>query len=145
MKKMPRVTWSIGFLLNLFHLTIRPRACRSFNPAAMRQRVEAGNVVLVAATPERLVGVIEIRDYTHISLLFVDRVFQGRRISRELLNRALDVCRQHNPDLREMTVNASPNAVTIYTRLGFFATGDEQEKNGIRFTPMVLKIGQIGP
>lgn len=110
------------------------------NPAAMRQRLLDGNLVLVAAALHEIVGVIEMRGHSHVSLLFVDQAYQGQGISKELLHRALTICRQHHPLLTEVTVNASPNAVPVYERLGFVATDVQQEKNGILFTPMILKL-----
>ena len=110
------------------------------NPAAMRQRLLDGNLVLVAAALHEIVGVIEMRGHSHVSLLFVDQAYQGQGISKELLHWALTICRQHHPLLTEVTVNASPNAVPVYERLGFVATDVQQEKNGILFTPMILKL-----
>lgn len=108
------------------------------NPAALLKRSEAGHFVLVAAVQGQLAGVIEIRHHEHISLLFVDRQFLRRGIAKALLLQALDVSRQHNPDLEQVTVNSSPYAVPIYEKLGFEQTGPEQVKNGIRFVPMAL-------
>lgn len=39
----------------------------------------------------------------------------------------------------EIRVHASPFAVPVYERLGFVATGPEQEADGMRFTPMVAE------
>ncbi len=44
------------------------------------------------------------------------------------------------PGVRELTVNASPNAVLAYERLGFTPAGPEQTVNGIRFIPMALAL-----
>jgi len=107
---------------------------------AIMQRSEADHFVLVAIAAEKIVGVIEIRANEHLSLLFVDSEFQGRKISRELLRRALDICRHHRPDLAQMSVNSSPYAVPIYKRLGFEPTGPEAVLNGIRFVPMRLNL-----
>lgn len=107
---------------------------------AIKQRSETDHFLLVAIAAEKIVGVIEIRANEHLSLLFVDSEFQGRKISRELLHRALDICRYHQPDLTQMTVNSSPYAVPIYERLGFDPTGPEEVLNGIRFVPMILNL-----
>jgi hypothetical protein len=37
-------------------------------------------------------------------------------------------------------VNASPNSVPAYKKLGFIEEGYEQIKNGIRFAPMALNL-----
>jgi predicted GNAT family N-acyltransferase len=113
-------------------------------PDAMRHRSQADHFVLVAAAPDQIAGMIEMRDWSHVSLLFVNKEFQGRGISRELLRQALDICQEQRPHLRQVTVNSSPNSVRTYERLGFRATSPEQLVNGIRFTPMILEIRQVG-
>ena len=42
--------------------------------------------------------------------------------------------------LTQITVNSSPYAVKVYERLGFMKTGEQQEKNGILFIPMMHLI-----
>jgi GNAT superfamily N-acetyltransferase len=109
-------------------------------PAALVERSHEGHVVLLATVRDRIVGMIEIRNYSHVSLLFVDRPFQRQGTARELLRRALGLCRAHLPELREVTVHAAPDSVHIYERLGFQPTDGEQTVNGIRFTPVRLEL-----
>jgi GNAT superfamily N-acetyltransferase len=111
------------------------------NSAALRERSQVNHFVLVAVAHGKIVGMIEMRNHDHISMLFVDKTFQGKGISRELINRALGISRSNRSDLSTVTVNSSPYAVPIYERLGFRASSVEQVKNGIRFLPMVLKLG----
>jgi GNAT superfamily N-acetyltransferase len=96
--------------------------------------------ILVAERDAEFVGLIAMRDYDHISLLFVDLDVQRQGIARALLDRALAICRRERPDLGRVTVNASPNAVTAYRRMGFARTQDEQLANGIRFVPMARPV-----
>jgi ribosomal protein S18 acetylase RimI-like enzyme len=96
--------------------------------------------VLVALAREEIVGMIEVRDNSHISLLFVDREFQRRGIARELVWRALEICLNAEPDLSEVSVKSSPYAIEAYEKLGFRRDGPERIENGIRFTPMLKKI-----
>ena len=107
---------------------------------AMRERAGTGHVILVAELEGKLVGAAEVRDFSHISLLFVDRQSQRNGIGRMLLMEVLRMCRAHNPALKAMTVNSSPNAVEAYERLGFRATSTLQRKDGIDFLPMVIEI-----
>jgi GNAT superfamily N-acetyltransferase len=109
-------------------------------PEAMAARTRANHFVLVAQTDGTLVGAIEIRHCSHISLLFVDGRFQKQGIARELIRRALELCTGDLADPNTMTVNSSPNAVSAYQRLGFQLSGPEQTVNGIRFVPMALSI-----
>ena len=83
---------------------------------------------------------IEIVDHKHISLFYTDKQFQGRGIGKELLRKSLELCFEHNPEVSEISVNSSPNAVTAYQEFRFFAVSPEQTKNGIRFVPMKLEL-----
>jgi GNAT superfamily N-acetyltransferase len=109
-------------------------------PDLLVDRGEADHFILLAATGAQLIGMIEVRNYAHISLLFVDEDYQRRGISRELWRRALEICRQENSDLTEVSVNSSPGARPVYERLGFEATAPEQVRNGMRFIPMVFRV-----
>jgi SAM-dependent methyltransferase/GNAT superfamily N-acetyltransferase len=113
-------------------------------PAAMLERVQGGGFVLVAEETGVLAGVAEFREDSHIALLFVDRPHQRRGIARELVRRGVDLCRSRQPGLTQITVNSSPYAIPVYLRLGFSATGPEQEVHGIRFTPMALPLTESG-
>ena len=42
----------------------------------------------------------------------------------------------NNPSLNELTLNSSPYGLPFYISLGFIPLSEEQEINGIRFTPM---------
>ena len=83
-----------------------------------------------------LVGVLGVRDKTHISLLFVDKRYHRKGIAKELLRLVIVDIQKFNPELREITVNSSPYAVKIYEKLGFMAIDNMQEKDGIKYTPM---------
>ncbi len=109
---------------------------------ALAQRSQNNHFVLLAIVAGQPVGMIEMRDHRHVSMLFVDRSFQRRGISRALLRQALDECRRAKPDLSQVTVHAAPNSVLIYERLGFRATSSEQVSNGLRFTSMMLELAQ---
>ena len=105
---------------------------------ALAQRSQNNHFVLLAVVEDNPVGMIDIRDNIHVSMLFVDRSFQRRGISRALLQQALDECRKQKPDLTQITVHAVPNSVPIYERLGFRPVSAEQVINGVRFVSMIL-------
>ena len=109
-------------------------------PASLLERLQKEHFVLLAIAQRKIIGIIEVRGNSHISLLFVDKQFQKRGIARELLRRTLRICMKEKPDLSKITVNASPNSVKIYKHLGFRQEGPEQIRQGIRFTPMALKL-----
>lgn len=90
------------------------------------------HVVWAAEMAGTLVGALEVRDETHVALLFVDPAFQRQGIGRGLLTVALG-----EPECwPALTVNSTPRAVGAYARLGFQLWGDEIEQNGLRFQPM---------
>ncbi|PKM94193.1 MAG: histone acetyltransferase [Firmicutes bacterium HGW-Firmicutes-1] len=87
--------------------------------------------IFIAKDKDEIVGVIETRDTSHICLLFVHKQYQRKGIAKRLFNKAfLD-------STLELTVNASPYAVTIYEKLGFTKIAGELIKNGITYIPMI--------
>ncbi len=112
-------------------------------PNALKSRLDDGGLLLVAESGSTLAGAIEIKGNTHVALLFVRPSFQGRGVARTLLQKAVDTCRKQQPDIRNITVNASPNAFSAYQKMGFNPLGKEQEANGIRFIPMTLAVENI--
>ena len=110
------------------------------SPESLAERAQANNFVILALYQNQIVGMIEIRDYDHISLLFVDAEYQGYGIGTELIKRSLGRCFSRNPGLDTMSVNSGPNSVAFYEKVGFLPTAPEQEQNGIRFVPMVLRL-----
>lgn len=105
-------------------------------PEALIDRFSrSGHFILTAADEGRIVGVIAVRDDNHVALMFVDRDYQERGISRELLKRAEQKIAAET-DKRETTVFSSPYAVEIYRSLGFHDVGSLQSRDGITFQPM---------
>ncbi|MBC7256401.1 MAG: GNAT family N-acetyltransferase [Chloroflexi bacterium] len=109
---------------------------RYIEPQCLRERAAKDHDILLAFVDKTPVGVLELREGRHISLLFVDAMFQGRGIARALLEEAIALARQRDPQVAKITVNASPNSAFIYERLGFRATGPRQSRDGIIFIPM---------
>jgi GNAT superfamily N-acetyltransferase len=101
------------------------------------KRIQTNHQVFVAKdSTAEIVGIVEIRDSFHISLLFVREDLQRSGIGRALVRQAIDVA--ESAGVVSMTVNSSPNAVAGYEAFGFRATATEQIINGIRFIPMTL-------
>ena len=105
-----------------------------------KRYAQIGFFLLCCKEDEKLAGVLAIRDFSHISLLFVARDFQRRGIAHRLLELAIEHCRSLDGNLDAITVNSSRYAIKVYEKLRFEKTGPELEKNGIRHTPMRLKI-----
>ena len=103
------------------------------NPLAISRRLQE-NLLLSAKMPDgRIVGMIEVKNLNHISLLFVHPQQHKQGIARQLVSRAETICGPHTT----LEVNASPYAVPAYERLGFRAQSVEKEQNGIRYVPML--------
>jgi GNAT superfamily N-acetyltransferase len=100
--------------------------------------------IMVADRGGRITGMVDVMENTHICLLFVDSSYQRRGIGRQLLERAVSLCRERKLDLTEIDVHSSLWAVAAYQSLGFKQTKPEQEKNGIRFVEIVRKLEPPG-
>ena len=106
---------------------------------AMSSRISKNHFGLLALFNRDTVGMIEIRDYQHISLLFVDSNYHRQGIGKKLWIEAFKKCIQSSSKVTSFTVNSSPFAVPIYEKLGFSKVSEEQVVNGIRFYPMLLR------
>jgi GNAT superfamily N-acetyltransferase len=84
-------------------------------------------------------GVVAVREHKHLQHLFVVPAYQGRGIGKALwLHARAYALKAGNSGV--FTVNASMNAVAVYERFGFAATGAAIVANGLRFVPMQLKL-----
>ena len=86
-----------------------------------------------------MVGVVSIRNKSHISLLFVDGDYHHRGIATKLLETLFDHVAGEE-GLSEVTVNAAPYAKGFYHKLGFVDLDEEKIVDGIRYTPMVIDL-----
>ncbi|GLC24214.1 GNAT family N-acetyltransferase [Roseisolibacter agri] len=120
----------------------RASYARYASPEAMRARAANHAVTVAEEDDGALVGVLEVRDGTHVSMLFVDPRCQRAGVGRALLGHAFGA-----PEAwPALTVNSTPGAVDAYERLGFVAEapGEVVERNGIRFVPMCRAAGGAG-
>ncbi len=109
-------------------------------PESIRARTEKDHVVYVAEDKmlRRIVGILEIKNFHHIALLFVEKSYQHKGIGRLLLEKVKVSSTEKS--VHEITVNSSPNAVRAYQSYGFTILDAEKEKNGIRYVPMKLVL-----
>ncbi len=98
--------------------------------------------ILIAKDEEKIIGMIAFRDYSHISMLFVDKEYHRKGIGARLVEEAKKYCRFNNKEIEYITVNSSPYAVDFYHKLGFEDTDTERLTDGIRFIPMKLKVNE---
>jgi len=117
---------------------------RYADPNLMAKRAQSNHLALIAEANGVLYGTIEMRNFNHISLLFVARKRQRQGIGRQLLMEALTIARRYEPNLSEIDVHSSPNAVDAYERLSFQTVGSKKLENGISFVPMRMRIHNSG-
>jgi GNAT superfamily N-acetyltransferase len=82
----------------------------------------------------RVVGIIDVKETDHVSLLFVRTSHMGLGIATALVARAVEACRAVGRP--KMTVNSSLNAQTFYERMGFRAVAEPQQTHGFSYVPM---------
>jgi GNAT superfamily N-acetyltransferase len=109
-------------------------------PSAIAERQKNRINLWVAFEGLEMVGMIEIRENKNITLLFVDKAFQGQGIARELFQETLKECIRRDPKLDTFYVHASPFSIPVYRKLGFVETDSMQEESGIKYLPMEMKL-----
>ncbi len=108
-------------------------------PESISMRLQSGNIIFICKEGDCIIGMIELKDLNHISLLFVDKDFQGLGIARKLFNETVGIARSGgNNDF--IDVNSSLFAIPIYTKLGFKTTSEVQIVNGIKFVRMKCEL-----
>lgn len=95
--------------------------------------------LFVALIDKRIVGMISLRNETHISLLFVDESYHNLGIGRRLMEYVSNYVKTEEGH-HLLTVNSAPYATGFYHRIGFVDTGKMQMSDGIYFTPMEMSI-----
>lgn len=107
---------------------------------AFLERIDQGHFVIIAVREDVLIGMIEMRENNHVSLLFVAEAFQRQGVSRVLLEEATTHARSLGAELERITVNSSRYGVPVYEALGFRQTGPERTVNGIAFIPLAKRL-----
>lgn len=102
--------------------------------------MKQNHVMMVDRKEMKVAGLLEMKKFNHISMLFVASKNQRQDIGCSLLNKAIELCKKKNIGVNELTVHSSPNAVLAYEKLGFERLGEEVVKNGIKYIPMKLSI-----
>lgn len=74
-------------------------------------------------------GIILVKKYWNLQLLYVDPRYQGRGIGRALVHAVLPECRARSPK-EKLMVNSSSVAVSFYSALGFSQTGPGLDRAG---------------
>ncbi len=99
--------------------------------------------IYAAFDGDNIVGIIGMRaSKTHINLAFTKKEYHHRGIATAIFKFLLNDLLRENPDLKEITLNSSPYGLGFYKYIGFIPLSEEQEINGIRFTPMKYIINR---
>ena len=96
-------------------------------------------IMFVAFDGDKMIGMITLRSYTHISLLFVDEQYHRQGVGRTLIERLCVYLKKERYE-DHVTVNAAPYGVDFYHRLGFADTEAAVTRDGITYTPMERKL-----
>ena len=91
--------------------------------------------LFVALHRDKIVGMITLRDSSHISLLFVDEAYHRRGIGRSLVKHLTEYLLAE-VGVDRVTVNASPYGTPFYHKMGFRDLRPEESRDGIIYTPM---------
>ena len=109
---------------------------------SFRERRAAGAVLLIAEREREAAGVAELRDGSHLAMLFVLPELRNCGVGRALLERIVREARRTGA--AALTVLSAPGAAAVYRHWGFEETGAMECVSGVRFLPMRLRFGGRG-
>ena len=99
--------------------------------------------IYAAFDGDKMVALIGMRSSKkHINLVFTKKEYHRKGIAKAIFNYLLNDILKENPTLEEITLNSSPYGLPFYLAIGFLPLSEEQEINGIRFTPMKYVINR---
>lgn len=111
------------------------------NPEYLENARQGKCPIYGAFDGEKIVALMGMRSSkTHINLVFTKREYHRKGIARAIFRYLLEDITQENPALNALTLNSSPYGIPFYLAIGFLPLSEEQEMNGIRFTPMKYVI-----
>lgn len=107
-------------------------------PEAIYNLISEKCIAFAAFNRGRVVGMIQERGGSHISMLFVDGAYHRQGIATALVDRMASTLAAKGA--RKITVNASPYGIPFYRHYGFHETAPEQCRDSFIFTPMEYEI-----
>ena len=111
------------------------------NDAFIGQCREGSCPIYAAFDGGKIIGIMGMRpNKTHINLVFTKKEYHHQGVASALFEFLKKDILMENPGLKEITLNSSPYGKGFYLRIGFVPLSEEQEENGIRFTPMKYQI-----
>lgn len=109
------------------------------NHRAIKDYMEQGFSYLVAQHDDEIVGVVAMKDDSHMFHLFVDKAHHNQGIAKQLWQTILEQSLERG-NSGKFTLNSTSYALPIYERWGFLTTDEQQSRYGIRYTPMQLVL-----
>ena len=140
-ESISKLVWQLSteFITNEFTPEGRETLFNSMTPVAITKFIQSGYRYHLAEVKSQLIGVVGVRDNSHLYHLFVAESYQRQGVATGLWQLAMQACLDEgNPG--EFTVNSSNYAQKVYETLGFVAQSGSQDKNGVIFIPMRLTI-----
>lgn len=110
----------------------------SMSPDAIQKYIHSGFRYHVAEMGKQVVGVVSVKNNSHLYHLFVAEKHQRKGIASRLWQVAMEACLCKG-NSGGFTVNSSKYAQGVYEKLGFVAQSGPEEKNGVVFIPMKLE------
>jgi ribosomal protein S18 acetylase RimI-like enzyme len=105
---------------------------------SVKEFMKSGFSYHVAVDGGRIVGVVGVKNNSHLYHLFIDIPYQGMGLARQLWQAAMDDCISSG-NLGIFTVNSSNNAVGVYEKFGFVRVKPMQNDDGVFYNPMELR------
>jgi GNAT superfamily N-acetyltransferase len=124
-----------------FSLEGRQNLDDALSADAMRRYMSEGCRFHVAVADDVLQGIVAMRENRHLLLLFVAEEAQGRGLARLLWETAESAARAAGYD-GVLTVSAAQDAMAMYEKFGFRASGEETDEHGIIRTLMLKPAAQ---
>lgn len=113
------------------------------NPREFKRRSDSGYFSLIAESDSDIVGVVEINNSRHISMLFVEKDYHKKGIAKSLIKNAFEELKAEKKRIDIITVNSSRYAVTFYEKLGFIQYDEEKTIYGVIHIPMMAKYSEL--
>ena len=99
----------------------------------LRFYIEGALILVARDKNNKIVGAIELKNFEHISLFFVDDKYFKFGIGKKLFEEVKNILK-----LEKYSVNASDYALEFYKKLGFIQITDSIKiEKGVHFYPML--------
>lgn len=127
------------FITQEFNPKARKHFLSSNDGDSVKKNMDSGFSYHIATHLGKIVGVVGMKERSHLYHLFVAEEYQGAGLARKLWEKALNESIESG-NIKIVTVNSSNNAIGFYKKLGFKQTGPMIEKDGIQYNPMEYKV-----